>query len=89
MDANPTHEGHLITGKTGVIAQKEVKRLILDEISSKLPLDRSDEASQVAEGGKEESCADLSSVAPYVLFSIALWLFGVFGYDTRLSRCFM
>jgi len=72
-----------------VIAQKEVKRLILDKISSKLPRDRSDEASQVAEGGKEESCADSSSVTLYIPFSIALWLFGVFGCDTRLSGCFM
>ena len=75
MDANPTHEGHLLTGKTGVIAQKEVKRLILDEISSKLPLDRSDEASQLAEGGKKELCRFVVCDSLYTLFyrPLAVW----------------
>ena len=83
------NKNHLITGQTEPIAQKQVNWLILNKISSKLPRDRSDEASQVAEGGKEESCADSSSAAPYIPFSIALWLFDVFGYDIRHTRCFM
>ena len=41
-------------------------------------MDLSDEASQAAEGGREEGCADASSVAPlYTLFCrpLALWTY--------------
>ena len=46
------------------------------QTSIRLPVDLSDEASQAAEGGREEGCADSSSVAPlYTLLCrpLALW----------------
>ena len=48
----------------------------MNETNTRLPVDLSDEAWQAAEGGREEGCADSSSVAPlYTLLCrpLALW----------------
>ena len=43
---------------------KTVRSVELNGTITRLPVDLSDEASQAAEGGREEGCADSSSVAP-------------------------
>ena len=54
-------------------------------------MDLSDEAWQAAEGGREEGCADSSSVAPlYTLFCRPLALcVDILTCDGRVSLCFM
>ena len=43
--------------------QKEVSSVELNETNTRLPVDLSNEASQAAAGGRQEGCADFSSVA--------------------------
>ena len=67
----------LLKGRTETTARKEAKSFELNETNTRLPVDLSDEASQAAAGGREEGCADSSSVAPlYTLLCrlTAIWI---------------
>ena len=43
--------------------QKEVSSVQFNETNTRLPVELNDEASQAAAGGRQEGCADFSSVA--------------------------